>query len=51
MSSSGEHVYSGSLDGTINAWKVPDSNIDPYDSYGMEAARLEIKICIICFVD
>ncbi|ODM95638.1 Striatin-3 [Orchesella cincta] len=21
------------LDGTINAWKVPDINIDPYDSY------------------
>ncbi|CAL8133782.1 unnamed protein product [Orchesella dallaii] len=33
MSSSGEHVYSASLDGTINAWKVPDCNIDPYDSY------------------
>lgn len=34
MSTSGEHVYSSSLDGTINVWKVPDSNIDPYDSYG-----------------
>ncbi|ODM94723.1 Striatin-3 [Orchesella cincta] len=33
MSTSGEHVYSASLDGTINAWKVPDINIDPYDSY------------------
>ena len=35
MSASGEQVYSGSLDGTIKVWTLPNSNIDPYDSFGM----------------
>ncbi|XP_056647847.1 striatin-3 isoform X1 [Diorhabda sublineata] len=33
ISGSGEHCYSGGLDGTINCWNVPNSNIDPYDLY------------------
>ncbi|OXA50721.1 Striatin-4 [Folsomia candida] len=33
MSPSGEHVYSGSVDGTINMWTLPSSNIDPYDNF------------------
>ncbi|ERL89331.1 hypothetical protein D910_06703 [Dendroctonus ponderosae] len=33
MSGSGEHCYSGGLDGVINCWNVPNSNIDPYDLY------------------
>jgi striatin 1/3/4 len=35
MSSSGEQLYSSSQDGTIKAWNLPSSNIDPYDSFGM----------------
>lgn len=33
ISGTGEHCYSGGLDGTINCWNVPNSNIDPYDLY------------------
>lgn len=33
ISGTGEHCYSGGLDGTINCWTVPNSNIDPYDLY------------------
>jgi striatin 1/3/4 len=33
MSSTGDQVYSSSLDGTIKAWTLPNSNIDPYDSF------------------
>ncbi|XP_012266954.1 striatin-4 [Athalia rosae] len=33
MSSSGEHCYSGGLDGMIHCWTLPSANIDPYDSY------------------
>lgn len=33
MSSSGEHCYSGGLDGMIHCWMLPSANIDPYDSY------------------
>ncbi|XP_046737972.1 striatin [Diprion similis] len=33
MSSSGEHCYSGGLDGNIHCWALPSANIDPYDSY------------------
>lgn len=33
ISGSGEHCYSGGLDGVINCWNVPNSNIDPYDLY------------------
>ena len=37
MSSTGEHVYSASVDGTIKVWTLPNSNIDPYDSFGKQA--------------
>ncbi|KAM9294005.1 striatin-3 isoform 3-T3 [Gastrophryne carolinensis] len=33
VSSSGEHCYSGGLDATIQWWKIPSSNVDPYDTY------------------
>ena len=33
ISGSGEHCYSGGLDGKIHCWKVPSSNIDPYDLF------------------
>ncbi|CAG7823567.1 unnamed protein product [Allacma fusca] len=33
MNATGEHMYSGSLDGTIKVWTLPNSNIDPYDSF------------------
>ena len=34
VSSEGDKCFSGGLDGNIKIWKVPSSNIDPYDSYG-----------------
>ncbi|XP_066145136.1 striatin-3 [Euwallacea fornicatus] len=33
ISGTGEHCYSGGLDGVINCWNVPNSNIDPYDLF------------------
>ena len=34
MSPTGESCYSGGMDGTIRCWNIPNSNIDPYDSFG-----------------
>jgi len=34
MSPTGESCYSGGMDGTICCWNIPNSNIDPYDSFG-----------------
>ncbi|XP_060530536.1 striatin isoform X2 [Cylas formicarius] len=33
ISGTGEHCYSGGLDGAINCWNIPNSNIDPYDLF------------------
>lgn len=33
MSGTGEYCYSGGVDGAIHSWKLPNSYIDPYDSY------------------
>ncbi|XP_072283702.1 striatin-3 isoform X2 [Pyxicephalus adspersus] len=33
VSSNGEHCYSGGLDATIQWWKMPSPNVDPYDTY------------------
>lgn len=33
ISGTGEHCYSGGLDGAIHCWNVPPSNIDPYDLF------------------
>ncbi|KAK2181776.1 hypothetical protein NP493_382g02052 [Ridgeia piscesae] len=33
MSATGETCYSGGLDSTIRCWNIPNSNIDPYDSF------------------
>ncbi|XP_055957488.1 striatin isoform X2 [Patella vulgata] len=33
VSASGEQCYSGGMDSTIRCWNIPNSNIDPYDSY------------------
>lgn len=33
ISSTGEHCYSGGLDGIVNCWNVPQANVDPYDPY------------------
>ncbi|KAG8449610.1 hypothetical protein GDO86_016305 [Hymenochirus boettgeri] len=33
VSGNGEHCYSGGLDSTIQWWKMPSPNVDPYDSY------------------
>lgn len=35
MSATGENCYSGGVDGTIRCWNIPNSNIDPYDSFGL----------------
>ncbi|XP_058119834.1 striatin-4 [Anopheles ziemanni] len=42
MSATGEQCYSGGLDGAINCWNLPSSNIDPYDSYDPEVMRCTI---------
>lgn len=39
MSANGEQCYSGGLDGAINCWNLPNSNIDPYDSYDPEVMK------------
>ncbi|KAK3093263.1 hypothetical protein FSP39_013411 [Pinctada imbricata] len=33
VSASGEQCYSGGIDSTIRCWNIPNSNIDPYDSF------------------
>jgi len=33
MSPTGESCYSGGADATIRSWNIPNSNIDPYDSF------------------
>lgn len=39
MSTTGEQCYSGGLDGAIHCWNLPNSNIDPYDSYDPTVLR------------
>ena len=34
MGQSGNICFSGSADSNIRVWKVPPSDIDPYDTYG-----------------
>lgn len=34
MGVTGEDCYSGGIDSTIRCWKIPSSNVDPYDMYG-----------------
>ncbi len=34
MDPTGETCYSGGVDATIRCWNIPNSNIDPYDSFG-----------------
>jgi striatin 1/3/4 len=34
MNPSGEQCYSGGLDSIISVWNIPNSDVDPYDSYG-----------------
>lgn len=43
MSTSGEICYSGGLDGEIHCWKLPNSNIDPYDSYDSGVLRQTLQ--------
>lgn len=38
MSATGEQCFSGGLDGSLQCWNIPGSNIDPYDSYGESRA-------------
>ncbi|KAJ8046016.1 Striatin-3 [Holothuria leucospilota] len=33
VDTSGEHCFSGGTDAAIRYWNLPDSNLDPYDSY------------------
>lgn len=34
VSATGEQCFSGGMDTTIRCWNIPNSNIDPYDSFG-----------------
>lgn len=42
MSATGEQCYSGGLDGAINCWNLPNSSIDPYDSYDPEVLKCSL---------
>lgn len=35
MGVSGDVCFSGSTDSNIRVWKIPPSDTDPYDNYGM----------------
>jgi len=55
MSPTGESCYSGGMDGAICCWNIPNSNIDPYDSYGelrcvtvSYGALRCVKMCLRC---
>lgn len=43
ISGTGEHCYSGGLDGVINCWNVPNSNIDPYDLFEPEVLNTTLR--------
>ncbi|KAM9449664.1 striatin-like isoform 2-T2 [Clarias gariepinus] len=42
MNNTGEQCFSGGVDGTIQCWNTPSSNIDPYDSYQPSVLRGEL---------
>lgn len=35
MNPTGEQFYSGGLDSIISVWNIPNSEVDPYDPYGI----------------
>ncbi|XP_076311641.1 connector of kinase to AP-1 isoform X3 [Tachypleus tridentatus] len=43
MSPSGEQCFSGGQDAAIKCWNIPDSNIDPYDSFDHGVLNTELK--------
>lgn len=43
MSTNGDQCYSGGLDGVINCWNLPNSNIDPYDSYDPDVLKCSLE--------
>lgn len=43
ISGTGEHCYSGGLDGVINCWNIPNSNIDPYDLFEPEVLNTTLR--------
>lgn len=43
MSANGDQCYSGGLDGVINCWNLPNSNIDPYDSYDPDVLKCSLE--------
>jgi len=40
MNPSGEQCYSGGLDSIISVWNIPNSEVDPYDAYGIYLTEL-----------
>ena len=46
MSPTGESCYSGGMDGTICCWNIPNSNIDPYDSFGELSLLADVSVVI-----
>jgi WD40 repeat protein len=49
IASSGELCFSGGIDSTIRVWNMPNPNVDPYDSFGMNALKDAQNICPIFF--
>lgn len=43
INGTGEHCYSGGLDGVIHCWNVPNSNIDPYDLFDPEILNCSLR--------
>ncbi|XP_025831546.1 striatin-3 isoform X1 [Agrilus planipennis] len=43
ISGTGEHCYSGGIDGNIHCWNIPNSNIDPYDLFQPDVLSATLK--------
>ncbi len=51
VSSSGDFIFSGGLDGNVLTWNMPNTNVDPYDSYGNleDVVELNFPVSMIIF--
>lgn len=50
VSPTGEVCYSGGADATIRCWNIPNSNIDPYDSFGMFSVYIiQVSYLVVVF--
>lgn len=50
INATGEQCYSGGIDSTIKCWNIPNSNIDPYDSFGKSHHSTVMKLSGLKFL-